>query len=99
MARVLATNVVVDEKWYGPAYGNADSVPDDVAARIGDHAWTDHTDHTDVDSSTDEEPSPDAEPGPRALADLSKAELVEEAERRGVDTSGTKAELLTRLEK
>lgn len=33
MAR-LVKNVCVDRVWYGPAYGNADQVPDDVAAQI-----------------------------------------------------------------
>lgn len=41
MARKLKANVYVGTEWYGPAYGNADQVPDEVAEKIGDHAWED----------------------------------------------------------
>jgi hypothetical protein len=37
--RTLAVNVAVRGEWYGPAHGNADSVPDEVAEQIGDDAW------------------------------------------------------------
>lgn len=40
MARRLRTNVHVGGRWYGPN----DEVPEDVAARIGDHAWADDSD-------------------------------------------------------
>lgn len=35
----LIRNVFVGGSWYGPAYGNADSVPAEVAEQIGDLAW------------------------------------------------------------
>jgi hypothetical protein len=37
MARRLNTHVHVAGAWYGPD----DTVPDDVAGKIGDHAWAD----------------------------------------------------------
>lgn len=42
-------------------------------------------------------PKPEATPAPD-LAALKKAELVELADERGVDSSGTKAEIIERLE-
>lgn len=38
-SRTLVVNVNVDGVVYGPAAGNADQVPAEVAAKIGDHAW------------------------------------------------------------
>lgn len=38
MAR-LVVNVFVNGKGYGPSFGNADDVPVEVVARIGDHCW------------------------------------------------------------
>ena len=36
----LTANVVVDDEWYGPAYGNEDKVPAAVAAKIPNpDAW------------------------------------------------------------
>lgn len=42
-------------------------------------------------------PSPEPEPTP-ALSSMKKDELIEEAEKRGIDSSGTKAEIIERLE-
>lgn len=33
-SKSLKRNVFVDGKWYGPAHGNADAVPADVASKI-----------------------------------------------------------------
>lgn len=77
MAKVLSCNVVVDEVWYGPAYGNADQVPDDVAAQLGDHVWEPDAEAPAAPAPDDEAPDGDAagEPAPsrrkprRAAAD------------------------------
>jgi hypothetical protein len=38
----LIGNVFVENEWYGPAYGNADQVPADIAAKIPNpKAWAD----------------------------------------------------------
>jgi hypothetical protein len=94
--RVLTDNVAVDGKWYGPAYGNEANVPDDVAERIGDHAWAAveaPITAAGVEGSTGEDV--DAKP----LDKRNKAELVELAEAHDppIDASGTKAEILERL--
>ena len=44
-----------------------------------------------------EEPTPEPVAGPEGLEYMTKAELVAEAENRGVDATGTKAEVLARL--
>lgn len=97
MAKTLTQNVYdhATEKWYGPAYGNADQAPDSIGA----HAYAPVDDGTDVVASeAGQVGPPDAQPvPPKALADMSKDELVAEAETRGVDSSGTKADLLARL--
>lgn len=61
MARRLNTFVTVDGEWYGPD----DDVPDDVAKRIGDHAWDDGDQGDDepadvgfVDPSAQQSPTP-----------------------------------------
>ena len=43
-------------------------------------------------------PAPEPETPPADLASLKKAELVEFAEERGVDSSGTKADIIARFE-
>lgn len=36
----LISNVFVENEWYGPAYGNTDRVPSDIAAKIPNpKAW------------------------------------------------------------
>jgi hypothetical protein len=88
--RKLATNVVVDEVWYGPDYGNADRVPEDVAARIGDHAW-------EPDAPAAAEAS---EPEVKPLDKRTKGELIDLAEAQDppIDSSGTKNDILERLQ-
>lgn len=42
MGRTLKSNVAVNNRWYGPAHGNADAVPADVAEQITNPAaWAD----------------------------------------------------------
>lgn len=97
MARSLARNVYVDGKGYGPAFGNADNVPADVAERITNpRAWG--------GGGESGEPAPtpaaagegDSSPAGRPAGNASKADWVTYAVSQGVDAD--EAEALTRTE-
>lgn len=57
MGRRLIVNVHAGNAWWGPAYGNAGQVPDEVAALIGDHAWDSPAPVAEEAPPADEEPS------------------------------------------
>lgn len=101
MPRTLAVNVVVDEAWYGPDYNNADRVPDEVAAQLGDHVWA----VDDLFASERSDAHGDAVvEQPKPLEEWKKEELATEIDRlRGegavidVEPPGNKPELLAAL--
>lgn len=97
MGKVLADNVYdgVTERWFGPAYGNADNVPDEIAGRFGDHVWATDAPPATADSATEAKP----------LDKMSKGELVDlldllETEGTTVDVpdKATKAQILEALQ-
>lgn len=56
----LVGNVHVDGVWWGPAHGNADQVPADVAARITNpKAWADGPPTVDPDASGGDDTGPE----------------------------------------
>jgi hypothetical protein len=54
--RKLTANVHVDGTWWGPDYGNADQVPDEVAEQITADVWTDETETPAAESKPEAEP-------------------------------------------
>jgi hypothetical protein len=73
MARRLTRNVFAGGQWYGPAYGNASRVPDDVAAGIAGGLWEDGgvaekvapADATGVEGTTEEGTDAESSEAPR----------------------------------
>jgi hypothetical protein len=50
----LVANVVIDDEWYGPDYGNVDKVPADVARKISNpDAWEGGEAPADAEVDTD----------------------------------------------
>lgn len=88
MDRVLATNVydAVSERWFGPAYNNADRVPEDVAERFGDHVWA-TGEALQAAGVSESETEPESKP----LDKMSKGELVDLVDR--LEAEGTTIEL------
>lgn len=82
MSKKLATYVHVNGEVYGPD----DKVPADVAKQITNpKAWADGS-------------APDDDSGSASYSSLKKDELEAEVASRGLDVSGTKAELVAALE-
>ena len=80
--RRLIRNVFVGGSWYGPAYGNADRVPAEVAEQIGGLAW---------EAQAAPEVIPAAVPGqapPRAGRGSGRDAWAAYAASRGVDVPG-----------
>ncbi len=92
MGRRLAATVYVGDRAYGPD----SDVPDDVAAQIvNPSAWAD----SDVGTSAPSDGVPNQRNADERaeLESLSKADLVALADARGIESNGSKAEIVDRL--
>lgn len=81
----LVKNVYVDGRWYGPAYGNADQVPEDVAVKIANpKAWGEEGEASPAGESATAQEQPGDAPSRPAKSDP-KAAWVDFAVSQGVD--------------
>jgi hypothetical protein len=104
MARTLATTVYVTNPETGTSEGfAAGTTPPDWAAELitNPSAWDDQ-DITGNEAvrrvAIESEPGRITVTQTKPLDEMTKAELVDEANKRDVDSSGTKADLLKRLQ-
>lgn len=61
--RVLTANVWVEDRLYTVGMTRGVGVPDDVAAKIGDHAWSQPVEDTDTVAGGVSGAGPEADPG------------------------------------